>query len=150
VAIVTISEASRLTGKSRSTIYLHKKQGKLSLCTTYGGRPAVDTSELLRVYGPFVSHGTDQDYSEHNRTTNNPQNNNVLSADVNALKEVLSRQDEVISDLRETLRRRDREAEEREKWLRERLESAQQQIMAITSQQRDNGQVKPKRGWWPW
>lgn len=148
--IISISEASRLTGKSRSTLYLHKKQGILSFCTTRGGAPAVDTSELIRVYGDFVSSNTGDADNEHRRTTSSPINNNALPVESKVLKELLSRQDETINDLRETLRRRDRESEEREKWLRDRLESTQQQLIAITSQQKDNEQRKTKRRWWPW
>jgi len=47
--IVTIQRATQLTGKSRSTIERHIKQGKLSR-----SGDGIDTSELLRVYGAFV------------------------------------------------------------------------------------------------
>lgn len=47
--IVNIQRATQLTGKSRSSIERHIKQGKLS--KTVEG---IDTSELLRVYGAFV------------------------------------------------------------------------------------------------
>jgi len=49
IMIVNIQRATQLTGKSRSSIERHIKQGKLS--KTVGG---IDTSELLRVYGAFV------------------------------------------------------------------------------------------------
>lgn len=47
--IVTIQKATLLTGKSRSTIERHIKQGKLSR-----SGDGIDTSELLRVYGAFI------------------------------------------------------------------------------------------------
>lgn len=49
--IVSISEAARLTGKSRQTLHRHIATGKLSKCNTDSGAFGVDTSELLRVYG---------------------------------------------------------------------------------------------------
>lgn len=48
--IVTIQKATELTGKSRSTIERHIKQGVLSKTDS-----GIDTSELLRVYGAFKS-----------------------------------------------------------------------------------------------
>jgi len=50
--IVTIQKATQLTGKSRSTIERHIKQGKLSR-----SGDGIDTSELLRVYGAFIKDG---------------------------------------------------------------------------------------------
>ncbi len=52
IMIITLTKATRLTGKSRSTIERHIKQGKLS--KTNDG---IDTSELLRVYGAFIQSG---------------------------------------------------------------------------------------------
>jgi len=49
--IVSISEAARLTGKSRQTLHRHIVTGKLSKCNTDTNAIGVDTSELLRVYG---------------------------------------------------------------------------------------------------
>lgn len=49
--IVSISEAARLTGKSRQTLHRHIITGKLSKCNTDTNAIGVDTSELLRVYG---------------------------------------------------------------------------------------------------
>jgi hypothetical protein len=52
--IVSRKEAMKLTGKSHATIYRHLRSGKLSKNSDGG----IDTSELLRVYGPFVSTDT--------------------------------------------------------------------------------------------
>ena len=51
MALVTITEASKLTGKARKTLYSHLKQGKLSSCLQRDGTKQIDTSELIRVYG---------------------------------------------------------------------------------------------------
>ena len=52
MAIVSISEAARLVGKSRRTIQRDISAGKLSKCDN--GK-SLDTSELLRVYGTLSS-----------------------------------------------------------------------------------------------
>jgi len=52
MAIVSISEAARLIGKSRATVHRNIETGKLS--RTPDGK-GIDTSELLRVFGEFKS-----------------------------------------------------------------------------------------------
>jgi len=50
MAIVSISEAARLTGKTRATIHRHINTGKLSKTKDDTGMAGVDISELIRVY----------------------------------------------------------------------------------------------------
>lgn len=50
MSLISISEASELTGKSIPTIYHHIKDGKLSQADN-----KIDTTELLRLYGAFRS-----------------------------------------------------------------------------------------------
>lgn len=51
MALVSISEAARLTGKSRKTIHTYVTSGKVTKVTDTQGRPKIDTSELIRVFG---------------------------------------------------------------------------------------------------
>ncbi|MEX9791123.1 DNA-binding protein [Providencia rettgeri] len=52
MALVSISEAARLTGKARSTLHKYIKQGRLSTTTDQNtGKKAIETSELIRVFG---------------------------------------------------------------------------------------------------
>uniref|UniRef100_UPI001F4BC82F helix-turn-helix domain-containing protein n=1 Tax=Klebsiella pneumoniae TaxID=573 RepID=UPI001F4BC82F len=53
MARVSISEAARLTGKSRTTLHRLIKSGDLSTCSGERNAKRVDTSELLRVFVPF-------------------------------------------------------------------------------------------------
>lgn len=53
MAKVNLSQASRLTGKARSTLQRAAKTGFLSVEMTPTGEKLVDTSELLRLYGEF-------------------------------------------------------------------------------------------------
>jgi len=54
-ATVSISEASRLTGKGRQTLYRHIKNGKLSATKDGDGSRVIQVVELERVYGISVS-----------------------------------------------------------------------------------------------
>jgi hypothetical protein len=51
MALHSISEAHRLTGKARSTIRRDLKSGILSATSRPDGSRAIETSELTRVYG---------------------------------------------------------------------------------------------------
>jgi len=48
---VSISEAARLAGVSRSTLNRHLKDGKISKRRNNSGQPYVDVAELQRFYG---------------------------------------------------------------------------------------------------
>ena len=62
MAIVSVSEAARLVGKSRRTIQRDIAAGKLSKCDN--GKK-LDTSELLRVYGSLLNVPNDADKNAH-------------------------------------------------------------------------------------
>lgn len=54
MAQVSISEAARLTGKSRKTLHTYISNGKLTKVTDTHGKPKIDTSELIRVFGELT------------------------------------------------------------------------------------------------
>jgi len=59
MALVSISEAARLTGKARSTLHKYIKQGKLSTTTDQNtGNKNIETSELIRVFGKISNSST--------------------------------------------------------------------------------------------
>jgi excisionase family DNA binding protein len=62
-ATVSISEAARLTNKTRATIYRHIKSGKLSVTKQGDGTNVVSIPELERVYGFNVSGDTGEQAS---------------------------------------------------------------------------------------
>lgn len=70
--LVTITQASKLVGKARKTIYAHAKVGKVSLSKFSDGKTAIDTSELYRVYGDFKGKVTPKPlHTEDNVTSGN-------------------------------------------------------------------------------
>jgi hypothetical protein len=59
MAKLNLSQAAKVTGKNRTTIWRHINSGKLSAERNRDGLPFVDTSELIRVYGELTSIATD-------------------------------------------------------------------------------------------
>jgi excisionase family DNA binding protein len=51
MAVHTVTEAAKLAGVTRRTIYRYIKQGKLSTVVTGSDSAQIETSELLRVFG---------------------------------------------------------------------------------------------------
>ena len=53
MSLLTITEAAHVAGVSRRTIQRSIQSGRLSATTTATGERAIDTAELLRVFGPL-------------------------------------------------------------------------------------------------
>jgi len=92
---VSISEAARLTGKGRQTIYRHIKQGKLSTKTIGDGTQVIPVTELERVYG----------FREQDETISKPVPSetskvSVLEAEIISLKSDITRLNSQVDDLK--------------------------------------------------
>ena len=61
---VSISEASRLTNKTRKTIYKYIQDGLLTVSMDTQGKKVIDISELIRVFGEIEM----PEYTEVNNT----------------------------------------------------------------------------------
>ncbi|HFU0552412.1 entry exclusion protein 1 [Escherichia coli] len=55
----SVSQAQKLTGKSRRTLYRDMASGRVSWRNDGNGHRELETSELIRVYGALVDDGTD-------------------------------------------------------------------------------------------
>jgi hypothetical protein len=55
---INISQAAKMTGKTRTTIYKKIKSGELSAESGSDGNRLIDTAELLRVFGDLVTPDT--------------------------------------------------------------------------------------------
>ena len=66
MAIVSVTEASKLVGKTRKTIQRYISIGKLSKTIGSDGKEGIDTSELLRVFGELSTQDTTQISGEKN------------------------------------------------------------------------------------
>ncbi|EDU61058.1 MULTISPECIES: helix-turn-helix domain-containing protein [Providencia] len=96
MALVSISEAARLTGKSRRTIQRYVATGKLSMSQSDATGKSIDISELIRVFGAIkqvdvTASATDDDVTmSQSDTLNNDKKeleNQLLQQQVELLKQ---------------------------------------------------------------
>lgn len=125
----TLGEAAKATGKSKTTVQRAIAKGKVS-AERQGNGYSIDPAELHRVFpmqkDDTVSLNVELDTS---RLLEYPNNASVLHVRIEALEALLSREQEVTSDLRE----------DRDKW--------RQQATALLGDHRPKGFFK--RLFWP-
>jgi DNA-binding transcriptional MerR regulator len=125
MAKVSISEAARLAGVSRSALYRgYISQGKISVERDYRNAPVVDTSELLRVFGDISKATADH---QHDQGVDMAQ----LQAEVARLQALVQLYESQLA-----------EAKEREDWLKRKVDQLQPQALA--------GPETKRKWWWPW
>lgn len=110
--IVSISEAARLSGKSRQTLYDMRDRGILSMSTdTVSGRSGIDMSELCRVFPRIKPDSFGQPSVSQNRqslTTDSGQAGqavlDAMQAHIRTLEKLLDEKDAriaLLEDMRE-------------------------------------------------
>lgn len=110
MAIVSISEAARLTGKSRKTIQRYVADGRISLSQRDAGRSGIDTSELIRVFGELSQPATALPHASvsHHDAPGVPPDVAALLTSLQAenamLKAQVEAKDANLADLRQSLR----------------------------------------------
>lgn len=124
MALVSISEAARLVRKSRSTLYkTYIETGKLSVGQDSAtGRPVVDTSELIRVFGAiYTTHATGHatDTKTHNATHDaTPNATPPRDMAIDLLRQLVKSKEDQLAQAKEQLRA----AQEREEWMRKQVD----------------------------
>lgn len=109
MAKVSISEAARLTGKSRTTLHRLIKTGELSTCSGVRNAKMVDISELIRVFGEISAPDREQPFEQvsEQRVTVPPapdeQVVNSLKQEVEHLRTLVSAQESHIDSLKQSL-----------------------------------------------
>jgi len=81
----SVSEAHRITGKSRTTIQAHLKSGKLSAERDNMGQVAIDAAELVRVYGDvckFDNAASKSSVAAQSKRTETEQVSNAVQAEI--------------------------------------------------------------------
>lgn len=109
MALISVSEASKLCGKDRKTLYRHIKEGKLSATKDETDTTRIDVAELTRFYGALRQFVDNQD---NGYTVSVPQVETdgikmelaLLKAENANLKERLSDKERHIDDIRNTVR----------------------------------------------
>ena len=114
MAIVSISEAARITGKARSTIQSYIKTGKLSKTTdSHTGIIGVDTSELMRCFGQLtttpIGHVVNEQIGQQTTPcitsipTDEINQINALEKEIELLKQIIEEKDEHNKSLKQTI-----------------------------------------------
>jgi hypothetical protein len=109
MAIVSISEAARLTGKSRKTIQRYVSDGRISMSQRDAGRSGIDISELVRVFGdlsqpaPALSHASESQFDAPSVTPDVVSKLASLEAENALLKAQIEAKDANLADLRQSL-----------------------------------------------
>ena len=109
MATVSISEAARLTGKSRTTLHRIRKAGELSTCRGERNAKMLETSELLRVFGAFAPVSVEQEgeqVSGQRDTVTSDHNEQVihtLKQEIEHLNTLLSSKDSHIDSLKQAM-----------------------------------------------
>lgn len=155
MAKVSISEAARLVGISRSNLYkTYIKQGKISLTANHQGKPEVDTSELLRVFGSLQQCTDTVDRSRQQETPRVDSggqgvtsllsgSNNLVLNENQQLREQLQATQLRLELMQDQLNKADEQAE----WYKRQIEDLVGTVRLLEHQ---NQTPSPKKRWWHW
>jgi len=97
MALITISETARLTGKNRTTIYKYINNGKLSVVVSVDGSKKIDTSEILRVF-PDCKIVEKQQHGDNVAQQHATQEVDTLRQEISHLKELMKAQQELLAE----------------------------------------------------
>lgn len=100
---IPIKEATRLTGRSRRTLYRDMAAGRLSYHVGDDGRRVVDVSELMRAYGALVGEPEPSPMPGTPGATVPPTENSRTAALLAELLEVTRQQSHTLEQQREEL-----------------------------------------------
>ena len=120
---LSLSQAAKLLGKSKSTINRAIKTGKISATRHDNGSYSIDPAELSRAFDMEPPEGAKRRDLEPDETR--------LLERIEALEAMLSREREISVDLKE----------DRDRW--------RQQATALLTDQRSTATATVSR-WWPW
>jgi len=95
MALITISETARLTGKNRTTIYKYINNGKLSVVASVDGVKKLDTSEILRVF-PDCKIIEKQQHGDNVTQQQSTHEIDTLKQEVSHLKELMRAQKDLL------------------------------------------------------
>lgn len=118
MAQVSVSEAARLVGRDRKSLYRAIKQGRLSATQSATGERQIDIAELVRVYGNFGDKG------DRGETVSAPQRETVdetakiaaLQVEIANLRERLVDKERHIDDIRNAMRLLEHKTEKKRWW----------------------------------
>jgi len=109
---LTLSQAAKQTGKSKSVISKALKDGTLSYNEKDSAGYKIDPAELFRVFPESVLEREENGTKERLRTPKNDNENGALEKEVEMLREQLAREKELNRDLSRRLDESDAERRE--------------------------------------
>lgn len=125
MAVVSISEAARLAGKSRKTIQRYVADGRISMSQHVAGSKGIDLSELVRVFGelshsdPALSHASESQTVAPDvaaAVASLQAENALLKAQIEAKDAQIQAKDANLADLRQSLRLLEHSAAPKRRW----------------------------------
>lgn len=147
----SISKAAKLVGKSRTTLHRHIKKGTLSAVTDFDGNPAIDLTELIRVYGKVELEQSQDSVAERN--TEQLATPPVEQVDTHQIQ-LLQLKLEAMERERDIERERRREAEARADAEREEkkqlLGIVEKQTLLLNPAPTPEPEEKPRRSFFRW
>lgn len=144
MAILTISEASKATGKATSTLYRHISQGKVSVSKNRDDVTVVDTSELIRVYGDINISASEKE-DENTREPKKKEREIIDSQSVNGSDSpYLVKALEILEEQLKQAQERERSLLENERELREELKNEQERNRELELKMLPAGDNKKK------
>lgn len=144
---VSISKAAKMVGITRATLYRHIEERGISVQKDTDGRPKIDVSELLRVYGNKVTPIEQLDSVE----TIQPKTDNMATgqsvsldkkSEIEVLRERLKSYDLEKAKTEEERRREREQLTEQIESLRKNLDASQEQQKRLTLLLTDQRQEK--------
>jgi len=104
MALVNITQAANLAGITRQYLHSHYvKLGKITVTKNKDGKPQIDTSEILRVFGKLHGDSNITDKSLHNITPEITHKNNDIEIELRLMRELLAEKDKRIEDLQKAM-----------------------------------------------
>lgn len=142
MAKVSVSEAARLAGISRTNFYKNYiHTGKITVEQNVQQKPVVDTSEILRVFGQFKglqNKRNDDSILEQKITHEKELQNNNVHNQSDSSREVI-----------ELLKSQLLEAKDRELWLQKQIEELTSTVKLLEDKQTKSQHEKARLTWWP-
>jgi AraC-like DNA-binding protein len=105
MALVSISDAARLAGISRTHLYKkYLAEGILSKTTDEQGNSVIDTAEILRVFGKLHGDSTITDEVNMPLQQDLQTENTILKAKIEMMERLLAEREARINDLKDSIK----------------------------------------------
>lgn len=110
MALHSVTEAAKMAGVTRRTIYRYLKSGKLSAAVTGGDNTQIETSELLRVFGSLSQPKAEEVSTESQE--NVPEYVTRLLDEMSRLREIIESQQTLLLEDKQSREQQDAERQQ--------------------------------------